>query len=446
MRCGAQTRKQRSEGGYTLLVSVVLLLLLTSIVGTIVIRATSENRTSAAYLDLAQSQYSAFSGLEEVRGRLLPSGGSGAISPGNIPGTIGQVLYITNSKPGDTVEPNNASSIYYDKELLQEFPQGATAILLPSNNPFAQTSSDLSYKWVRVTLKTEFSSKQDLDQDGNLDAATPIVYDGKNQYLSTQIANGMPVYTITALSVQPSGERRLLQYDVSNRPPVTPAATVTSWSDVQLSGDLVVNGTQGCTTGPNVYGVMGAGNYLQQGGATVNGSPTGHLAPASLSPPTPASLVSQYASIAVPILAANPSGVTYSSTNQTYTGSFVAFGSLPVFPPTASNPAVPAFVYADHSLSIDSGSGAGVLLVQGDLSITGGFTYYGLIVATGNVSIQGNSSNPLRIRGAVLQGGTFTASSTGASVGLRLRFDSCALASATTLFPKTVLGFRELQP
>jgi hypothetical protein len=445
MSSGTKTGKQRAAGGFTLLISLVLLLLLTSIVGTIVIRATSENRTSGAYIDLAQSQFSAISGLEEVRGRLLSSG-SDAIPAGNIPGTVGQVLYITNSKPGDTVVPNNASSIYYDKELLQEFPNGATATLLPSNNPFAQTSSDLSYKWVRVTLKTEYSSKQDLNQDGILDQATPIVYDGKNQYLSTQISNGIPVYILTALAVQPSGESRLLQYDVSNRPPVEPAATVTSWGDVQLSGSIVVNGTQGCSTGPSVYGAMGAGSYSQPAGPTVTGTPTGHLAPASLGPPTPASLVSQYASIAVPILAANPSGVTYSSTNHTYSGSYVTFGSLPVYPPTVSNPAVPAFVYADHTLSINSGSGAGVLLVQGDLSITGGFTYYGLIVATGNVSIQGDGSNVTRIRGAVLQGGTFTASSSGAGVGLRLRFDSCALAGATTLFPKTVLGFRELQP
>jgi hypothetical protein len=57
----------------------------------------------------------------------------------------------------------------------------------------------------------------------------------------------------------------------------------------------------------------------------------------------------------------------------------------------------------DKTIKLAGGSrGAGILLVEGNLEINGGFTWYGIILATGAVAYTG--SGPKNVTGGVMAG------------------------------------------
>ncbi len=82
-------------------------------------------------------------------------------------------------------------------------------------------------------------------------------------------------------------------------------------------------------------------------------------------------------------------------------------------------------VYIDGNAKIETrGRGQGILLVRGDLSVTGGFTWVGLVITTGQVSIaDGNGA----VTGALLARGASIASSGSASGAAAVSYSRCAL-------------------
>ena len=439
-----------AEAGFALLFALFALVLLSGIIATLLMRTISETKVNASYLDIAQSHYSALAGLEEARGRLALSAPD-AIPASSYPTTAGEVLYIVNSTPEDPVVPNDPLSPYFDREYLREFPAGGAATLIASDQPNAQTSYAIPYKWVRITIKTEYSSQQDVNQDGVLDAATPLVFNGSQQQLASAGAGGI-VYKVTALAVQPTGTQRLLQYEVAGSTwhSITPTVALAAGGSGDLEGKVLVSGLNNCG-GENVYGIVSAGSVTRSRGAKVLGQPDPYLANSIAPSPTPAELVLQHTPFAIPISEADPLNISYDEGSATYRGTWVVLGDLTAFPPTSAEPAVPAIVHADHSLSLDAGEGAGILLVEGDLQITGRFRYYGLIVVTGAVNIQATRESSVHIYGAIIQGGSFTARSKGRdkeerSVSLTVIYDSCAFSLAADNLPKAILAFKELAP
>ena len=88
-------------------------------------------------------------------------------------------------------------------------------------------------------------------------------------------------------------------------------------------------------------------------------------------------------------------------------------------------------------------TGAGVLLVQGDLYVDGGLTFYGLIIVTGSVKFSGGGSNPTNIFGAIISGQPVVDTTTvGGSANIW--YDQCALANQFKGQPPSILASREL--
>lgn len=87
--------------------------------------------------------------------------------------------------------------------------------------------------------------------------------------------------------------------------------------------------------------------------------------------------------------------------------------------------ASPRVVHATGDLTVDGGSGAGVLLVDGRLRVTGAFRYTGLVVARGGIEFDADGS---AVTGAVVAG---TPSGSGSAVRLNgattLRASRCAV-------------------
>jgi hypothetical protein len=71
--------------------------------------------------------------------------------------------------------------------------------------------------------------------------------------------------------------------------------------------------------------------------------------------------------------------------------------------------------------------GQGVLLVDGDLKLTGGFEWVGLIIVRGKIHISGNGN---KITGAILAEGANVSSSGAVSGDVDVQYSSCAIDKA----------------
>jgi len=276
---------KRDEQGMALLVSLFALLLLSGIGLCMVLASTTETRIDANYGGGLRSYYSAHSGLEEVRDRISfvssttsPTGLANFL-PQDIAGNAGGVLYVLNPESGETVDPTDLTSPYFDDQLCHDYNSGVTirdsrctAVpatshwMLPSQNaaPAATaTAIPLGYKWVRINMKTNrIAAPYFVDQTGDpatLD--TRVCWDGKTEQLSPGgatpacDANGMlPVYMLTSLAMA-QGTRNLLRAEVVG-PSIRPAGAVTvdvgtSTSSNPVSASFNVPGATNATLIPS---------------------------------------------------------------------------------------------------------------------------------------------------------------------------------------------------
>ncbi len=442
----------RGQPGVAILLVLVVLTILSGLAVSLVLLTDSQSRLTNTVQTQAQVYYAALAGLEEARGRLNPSAPD-AISTTSLPTTTTGVLYLVNSSTLDPVQPTNTSSPYYDYEYAQEFSGGfsSATVLGPvsSDQPGAGTASAIPYKWVRITLKTEYSSKQDVNQDGILDPTTTINWYGSNQNLSTAAAGGVPVYKLTALAVAPSGIRKMGQMEVAAIPNTNSAAVATaataSLSGVTASGksNLTVDGNDACEVASDLPGVM-AGSTVTTSVATVTGSPTPTQQNVSPFPQSASALISSLRPAATPILYADPTHVSVSSGGTSYNGTNVVLGTQP----SGTTPAQPLVVYSDKPLTISGKSsiGDGILLVNGNLTVDAGFNYRGKIVANGTVTLTSGGTGSISIQGTVISSGNFSANSAASnSTSLSVTFNSCAIAESYQILPLTILAFRDLR-
>jgi hypothetical protein len=241
-----------------LLLALFALLLLSGIGLCMILASTTETRIDANYSGSLRSYYAARSGLEEVRDRInFPSNsptftnGLADFLPQDIAGNAGGVLYVLNPADGETVDPTDPASPYYDDQLCHDYSSGVSArdskcTVIPTTlNWMALKSAaasaapgavPLGYKWVRINIKTNrMAAPYFVDQIGaaaTLDSR--VCWDGQTEQLTPDPANpscdanGMQtVYMLSSLAATsqtggPNGSRKFLRLEVvapSIRPP-----------------------------------------------------------------------------------------------------------------------------------------------------------------------------------------------------------------------------------
>jgi hypothetical protein len=277
---------------------------------------------------------------------------------------------------------------------------------------------------------------------------------------------------LTALAVEPNLIRKMVQAEVAGTPPFIPAGGVGTAGSATLTGisgegdgpsNLTLNGTDGCKA-LNVLPGIAAGSTITTSGQTqIQGgnpspcveyvTPTGNppnFPPCGqvqyLPPPFPqtaASIIQSLLPQAVPILYADPTHVTLASGGGSLVGTNVVLGQLPGH----SSPGQPVVVYTNQSLAISgpASTGYGILLVNGNLSITDGFHYEGLIVSNGTVTITTSSAGNIRIHGSLTSSGNLSINSSASpSTSVWINYNSCAVANSFQSVPLRVRSFKEL--
>jgi len=443
------TCETRGQRGMALLLALFVMISLSGLALSLVLLTDSQIRLGKTVEAQTQVYYAALAGLEEARGRLNATAPDSIVP--SLPTNVTEVLYLVNSSSQDPVDPTNASSPYYDDEYAQEFSGGFTAAtVLPSvasDQPGAGTASAIPYKWVRITLKTEYSSHQDVDQNGVLDSSTSISSDGWHQDLSTHMTNGVPVYKLTALAVGPSHIRKLVQAEVAAPGRLNASASLATAASAHLHGlggaagyNLSVDGSDACGVQTTPLPGIIAGGTVTLDRATVTPNFLQNVSPF---PQSASSLISALRASATPILNADPTHVTLASGGTAYVGTNAVLGTQP----SGTTPAQPAVVYSDKPLMFTSGTttGDGILLVDGDLFVSDGFNYRGMIVVDGTVTLVSHTTYGISISGTLVSSGDLSAHSTdSASTPLTIKYDSCAATDGAQVLPKTILAYKEL--
>jgi Tfp pilus assembly protein PilX len=393
MRNNCRSRTANAQRGAALFIAIFTLLLISVIAIALVLLAGTETAIDANYRTSLQAFYNAKAGLEEGRGRIF-GGSANPISASGFPAsgatlTIGQAWYILNPAAGETVSPTTlaTSNAYADFEYNSEWGIPVTGAMV---HTVASTSAvggliPASYKWVRITPRTEKSAGMDINGDGVTDNTNVVMYDGSQQLLANQPSSAptYQVFTITALAVTPSGSRRMLQYNIA------PLGL-----NLNLPSALTFDGPGASYSAPSSNPFQASGNDLSGGG----GEPAGcNNVPQT--PPMPALGTTSNTD------ATNVGGAIPGNRTSHYTGagSTPSVGnissSLPLSEQTPAGldalvqqiTSVANNVITGPASSVPLGSAANpqVTVVNGDLSMSGNSTGYGLLVVTGNLSLGG---------------------------------------------------------
>ena len=396
------------EAGVALLLSIFVLLAI-SVVGIAMILASgTETALAGNYRASTSAYYAATAGLEEARSRLLPKNPNtfDLTVPTFMPalGTtlaFDQVRYILNPNGGEVVAPLafGTPATYPDNEYTQEFsanPVAAKTQTITSTSAIAFALGGVPpplYKWVRINAITEKSLGRDINGDAIIDPTnTPLFYDSALTP-PRLIVNALPpataqqVFEITALAVLPNRTEKLLQYTVAARTfnLTFPSALTLGANNVTFNGanssQYQVNGQDGsnpsapavpgCTTNPltvkNAVGTTNAGDV-----ATIKaGIPSNRLGNyTGASGTTPdVGTVSLANSLDTPLDTYNTLQTIENSADVVISGN-------------ATQGQMPNAMSATNPMTV---------VVDGDFSMNGNYTGYGLLVVTGNFSYTGNT-------------------------------------------------------
>jgi hypothetical protein len=418
-------RARTAESGVALLVSLFALLQ-NCVVGIALIMASgTDSALTGNYHSATSVYYAALAGLEEGRGRMLAKSANYlptalALPAGSLPG-LGQVWYLLNPLPGETVAPwdQSTATTYPDTEYAQEFgvppPTSAPAMQSTNSVYVAPTTQQVLpgpiYKWVRINAVTVGSAQAAgvTVNQGPYAATTPILYANGHLY-ADPVAGGVPALEITALAAMPNGSQRMLQYVVA---PITLGLTFPS--ALTLDGNNV--------------------SFTGMPGFKITGTDTQSMPPLpNCSPVAPPVAGIGYTNSADPSQANIVAGIPPGTANtNNYTGSGgvtpnVQYVSVPpnwqtpgalnalvqtiadnadVNVPAANTPADPSIFPANMSAANPV-----TIVVNGDLTVRNwAQTGYGVLVVTGNLDFGPNDSWDGIV--LVIGKGVLTATSTG---------------------------------
>src|SRR6266404_2993004 len=422
------TRKNRNrkaaqhENGIALIAAILTLLLITAIAAGIMILTNTEVGTSSNFKDEQRAFFSAKAGIEEARDRLRKTAngtlrGTTPVVPTTLPGngTTG-VTYILNASGSETVAPWTAPTTsspnpYADDEICNEtsamscgtgtpkYPSSSSGwyyATSPTANSTYASSPVMDWKWVRITLKQNNAFGANYAVNGDSTKAYYVCQkDGSSiETVSSPTPTApcaspayFPVYVLTALAVTPTGSRRMVQVEVAEdifQYQAPAALTIDGTGDTLSTGTssgFGVNGNDsaGCgvaTTGPNVPAIGVSSTTEQTSVITqindkVNGNKNKEGNYQSGSNTTP-----------------DVQAVVMPTNLQTATSvqDLMSMIKADVTQPVINGPAT------DSSFtSPGTASAPQIIYVNGDLTLSGNFTGYGILVVTGTFTAKGSN-------------------------------------------------------
>lgn len=458
----------KRQRGVALLITLFALLLITAVAVALISMTNVETAIGSNYRGSTQAFYAGYAGLEEARGRLR------TVHPNTLDAALGinrgagelaatRVQYILNAKPGEVVIPTNLSqaNLYADHQYLMEFGLPVTgAILLPNVNSVSTMSGvpGPDFKWVRITAKTERVGGRDINGDGILDPVTPIFYNGSNQNLTR---TGRQVLRVTTLAVNVDRSRRMLQYDVA---PMTLGMTFPSALTFDGPGSALFPANS------NVYRVDGNDNPGCAGVGTEPPKPAiGVVTPSDddiITNAIPPNRNTKYtgsgpAPDVQDVGGTLPTGLSSVAELENLVAKIKSMATVVPGPasslPNYGTETLPVIAYVDGDLSLGPVTGHGILVVRGELNLSGSTGWRGivLVVGKGVMRVSGGGNN--EFDGAILLANTLNPDGSvrtergptqldwAGGGGNGVYYSSPCISFAQSGMPYQLLSFREVK-
>jgi Tfp pilus assembly protein PilX len=487
-------KRNTPEDGIALIVALLMLLLITAALMGMIMMSNTETNVSANFRDEQTAFFASKAGIEEVRDRMRSSATnslSGFLPTTALPGAPNGILYITNPAAGETVTPwttTGSANTYPDDEICKELlPCGVNLTAGTWTSQSASTTYAatpiLPWKWVRVMAKANKSNTgatRVTSVDGTVNGER-VCWSGTNEIATAAVScvaantNYLPVYELTALAVTTSGSRRMTQYEVERTTfPPMPGAMIFDGPNPTYgapnSNAFGVSGTD-ANQGPN--GGTGCGTATNEPavGAYDNGSVTtltGQLnRPGSYTSSTPYTATPAVSNVNTQLgplttvdgitnlvssitAAAGPSNVFPNANNST--------------PTNMGTNAAPVINVVQGDLSL-GGSGAGILLVTGTLTMSGTPSFNGLILVIGKGNVVKNGGGNGTLNGSLLVANLYSDTpptythliplgsnnppgiptiNWNGGGNATIQYDSCWINAVTQSFPYKIVAQREL--
>ena len=409
-------KSRNHEEGVALIAAILTLLLLSAITAGIIILTNTETDTSSNFKDEQRAFFSAKAGIEEVRDRLRTAAtgtlATSTILPTTLPGsgTTG-VTYVLNPLNSETVAPwttptTSSPNSYVDDEICKETSTISCSGGYPSSSGWYRSTSPLAnstyaaspaldWKWVRIQLKQSNAFGINYAVNGNtanayytcLKDGSPYEYAFAAPCVSPAY---LPVYVLTALSVTPSGSRRMLQVEVGqdtfqfNAPA---ALTLDGAGDTFSTGpssQFGVNGNDnnsvcGGTVGPNVPAV----------GVPDDADKTATITQISNAVNGNTNKMNNYqsGSDTTPDVQNVYTGLPSTLQTKTSLTDLMSTVKADVTQPIVNGPATDSSFTSPGTLAAPQ-----IIYVNGDLTLSGNFTGYGILVVTGTFTAKGSNT------------------------------------------------------
>ena len=250
---------------------------------------------------------------------------------------------------------------------------------------------------------------------GTLNGSSYSVYltnDSADGTSNTIDANGKVL--LTSVATGPTSAKARVEIIVQvNTAVASSPAVVYSKGDVTGNGSsLTINGSDACSQET----ALGPIYTKDPATTTLNGSPT-----LSGSPSTP-----QHGTLDLDIQGLIDSLKPSTTTTLTEDQNSGTYGTTSNYVTVYSDTSAPL---NNQGLKLQNVTGYGILLVKGDLVLGGGFTWNGLIYATGSVTLNGGGGAGINVYGQIYAG---TSSVTDVTIngGNTLGYDSCKIKKA----------------
>ncbi len=350
-------KRLKEEKGFALVFALLMMLALTLLGVSAVNTTTHDNTISGNPRISKEAFYIAEAGLHEFMGRFRP-------------GVIGEMTDTHPSSPDWSLflAPNTerAAGVGYNSAC--------------SNHVFVQSlQNDMDYG-VEITHKVDASNK-------------------------VVTRAGFPVYMVKSHGFTVQRGSKVVEAEINKVPNFEPPAAVYSKAPVFIRGNSThIDGMDRCGSISMPGIITPTSTVNREGSPVINGAPS--------------VITDSASSISLRDIAEYFRGVadfTYSfQENQTLSGYSVRWGS-PVrarvdsasLTYTGPMNAVYVNMQGDKTLSLEGYShGAGMLIVNGNLQVRGGFSWYGIIIVTGSLSFEGGEEK--NVTGGILAGETVT--------------------------------------
>ena len=431
MNSEIELSEAKNSRGIALLVALLALAMLTLIALSMTFVSSTEVLINDNNGKRLLQLYAAESACEEARLKIRSLLDLNQLSLTDLDRTV----YLVSNSSINPTNGDDATNPYFDSS--SESTQ-ITSILLSELQP-------LKFAWVRVWPKTELRAGYSLDDlvmtadpvyfgfNKTQSPAKPSQYVNSGNHLTDHL--GSPVYLSTALAKDPSGFRQMVTTEIARIPCPPLKAAFYSKGSVQILGSaILLDGNDlNSLSNSSLNGLESQGD-VSGDASHIRGSP---LALRSFTPYAYEmnSLIKMFR----PPVSRQAESLSLNinkTANGNYMASGVMLGTLP------ANGNLSQAVYVGGPLTLSNSSGQGILVVDGDLTIEGEFSYQGLLIVNGRANLNGSGSG-IQILGAVLASSQIGNSISVLEGTVNLVYDSFIILKQFESLPYARIAFRD---